>query len=65
MKDTTRFSKNYTISQDSTKNKKDHDTTESQVSIRQCLKSAPDNCIQEILEFIRNTNSCVMSELSE
>ncbi len=65
LKNTTRFSKNYTIKKDSPRNKIERTQTESQVSIRQQLKKTSEKCIQEVLEFIRNTNSCVIPELSE
>lgn len=64
MENTTRFSKNYTIKKDSPKNKIER-TQESQVSIRQQLKKTSEKCIQEVLEFIQTTNSCVIPELSE
>lgn len=60
-----RFSKNYTIKTDSKKNKIERSKNESPVSIRQQLKQASENCVKEIVEFIRNTNSCVIPELSE
>lgn len=62
MKNTKRFSKNYTIKKDSAKNNGKNLKKESLISIRQHLKKTSDSCLQEIMEFIRNANSCVISE---
>ena len=65
LKNTTRFSKNYTIKKDSQQNKIEKTKMESPISIRQQLKQVKENCIKEVVAFIKNTNSCVIPELSE
>lgn len=65
LKNTTRFSKNYTIKKDSSTSRIEKTKNESPISIRQHLKQVKDNCLKEVVAFIKNTNSCVIPELSE